>query len=86
MDRTHPSRSHVMRCVSKQVKHQFIQRIVTNASDALCTLVYTLRKEMFLVIVQKQQQYVMGHASFWAVSSKTAVTKSICQFLDFGVI
>jgi len=27
----------------------------------------TLRKEMFLVIVQKQQQYVMDHASFWAV-------------------
>ena len=24
----------------------------------------TLRKEMFLVIVQKQQQYVTGHASF----------------------
>ena len=33
---------------------------------------YTLRKEMFLVIVQKQQQYVSGHASFWAVSSKTS--------------
>ena len=32
----------------------------------------TLRKEMFLVIVQKQQQYVTGHASFWAVSSKTS--------------
>jgi len=27
---------------------------------------------MFLVIVQKQQQYVTGHASFWAVSSKTS--------------
>ena len=26
---------------------------------------------MFLVIVQKQQQYMTGHASFWAVSSKT---------------
>jgi len=24
------------------------------------------------VIVQKQQQYVMDHASFWAVSSKTS--------------
>jgi len=32
----------------------------------------TLRKEMFLVIVQKQQQYMTGHASFWAVSSKTS--------------
>jgi len=27
---------------------------------------------MFLVIVQKQQQYVTGHASFWAVSSNTS--------------
>jgi len=27
---------------------------------------------MFLVIVQKQQQYVTGHASFCAVSSKTS--------------
>jgi len=27
---------------------------------------------MFLAIVQKQQQYVTGHASFWAVSSKTS--------------
>ena len=26
---------------------------------------------MFLVIVQKQQQYMTGHTSFWAVSSKT---------------
>jgi len=26
---------------------------------------------MFLVIVQRQQQYVTGHTSFWAVSSKT---------------
>jgi len=32
----------------------------------------TLRKEMFLVIVQKQLQYVTGHAYFWAVSSKTS--------------
>ena len=32
----------------------------------------TLRKEMFLVIVQKQQQYVTGHASYWAVSCKTS--------------
>ena len=31
-----------------------------------------LRKEMFFVIVQKQQQYMTGHASFWAVSSKTS--------------
>jgi len=29
---------------------------------------------MFLVIVQKQQQYVMGHTSFWAVSSKARIT------------
>jgi len=29
---------------------------------------------MFLVIIQKQQQYqyMTGHASFWAVSSKTS--------------
>ena len=27
---------------------------------------------MFLVIVQKQQQYMTGHASFWAVSSNTS--------------
>ena len=27
---------------------------------------------MFLLIVQKQQQYVTGHESFWAVSSKTS--------------
>jgi len=27
---------------------------------------------MFLVIVQKQQQYMTGHASYWAVSSKTS--------------
>ena len=32
----------------------------------------TLRKEIFLVIVQKQQQYTKGYASFWAVSSKTS--------------
>ena len=36
-----------------------------------CVHTSTLRKEMFLVIVEKQQQYVTGHASFWAVSSKT---------------
>jgi len=29
---------------------------------------------MFLVIVQKQQQYVTGHAGVWAVSSKTSDT------------
>jgi len=27
---------------------------------------------MFLVIVLKQQQYVKGHTSVWAVSSKTS--------------
>jgi len=27
---------------------------------------------MLLVIVQKQQQYMMRHASLWAVSSKTS--------------
>ena len=37
-----------------------------------CVHYSTLRKEMFLVIVQKQQQYVTGHANFWAVSSKTS--------------
>jgi len=26
---------------------------------------------MFLVIIQKQRQYVTGHAGVWAVSSKT---------------
>ena len=36
-----------------------------------CVHTSTLRKEMFLVIVQKQQQYMTGHASFWAVSFKT---------------
>jgi len=37
-----------------------------------CVHTSTLRKEMFLVIVQKQQQYVTGHTSFWAMSSKTS--------------
>ena len=27
---------------------------------------------MFLVVVQKQHQYVTGHAGVWAVSSKTS--------------
>ena len=35
----------------------------------------TLRKEMFLVIVQNQQQCVTGHASFCAVSSETSDQK-----------
>ena len=37
-----------------------------------CVHTSTLREEMFLVIVQKQQQYVTGHTSFWAVSSTTS--------------
>ena len=36
-----------------------------------CVHYYYSEKRNVLVIVQKQQQYVTGHASFWAVSSKT---------------
>jgi len=37
-----------------------------------CVHYYYSEKRNVLVIVQKQQQYVTGHASFWAVSSKTS--------------